>query len=540
MALERPPHPHPEPALGGWGDPSRVPALSDAVRALLRDGLGVHQRGPGPADPQRISVPPSRLSEDSVARLATALGAAHLARDDLARLAHTRGRSTPDLLRLRSGDASAAPDAVLTPGTHEEVLEVLRLCSSERIAVVPYGGGTSVVGGLEPRAAGFAAVIALDLRRLDALVALDDQSRLATMQPGLRAPQAEALLNRHGYTLGHFPQSYEFATLGGFAAARSSGQASAGYGRFDELVMALQLAAPSGSLRCGRAPRSAAGPDLRQLVLGSEGALGVITEMTLQVRPLPPSRVYEGWRFKSFGHGLSALRGLAQDGPRPTVLRLSDEAETALNLARPAELASGDAGGALAIVGFEGTVADARARREAVATRLTDAGAQLDPEAGEHWARERFAAPYLRDALLGEGALVETLETAGFWSGLPGLYAAVSAALREALSAAGTPPVILCHVSHVYATGASLYFTVGCAQAEDPVAQWRAAKAAAGEAILAAGGTITHHHGVGRDHRDWYLREIGAIGERVLVAVKAELDPAGIMNPGVLLPAAGE
>jgi alkyldihydroxyacetonephosphate synthase len=296
------------------------------------------------------------------------------------------------------------------------------------------------------------------------------------------------------------------------------------------------VATPTGTIELGRAPKSAAGPDLRQLILGSEGAFGVITSLTLQVRPAPERSHYEGWRFESFTAGSKALRRLAQDGPRPTVMRLSDEAETALNLARPAELGQGAGGGALAIVGFEGRPADVESARASASAVLRDLGGEADAEAGESWARDRFRGPYLRDALLSAGALVETLETVGFWSALPSLYSAVSEALRSSLAAQGTPPIVLCHISHVYPAGASLYFTVGCAALEDPLTQWRSAKAAASDAILAAGGSITHHHGVGTDHRDWLVREIGALPTRVLQAVKAELDPHWILNPGILIP----
>jgi alkyldihydroxyacetonephosphate synthase len=531
MALARPQQSHPEPAVGGWGDATQVPELSEAVIKLLRDGLGIEH----PPARREIELPPPRIDERAIAEMQAIAGAEHVRTDDEARLAHTGGRSTPDLLRLRAGEAAGAPDAVVLPAGHDEILELLQACTERRIAVTPYGGGSSVVGGLEPETSGFAGAIALDTRRLDALVSLDETSRLATLEPGLRGPQAERLLGERGYTLGHFPQSFEYATLGGFAAARSSGQASAGYGRFDELVMALRLATPVGTLAVGRAPRSAAGPDLRQLLLGSEGALGVITELTLAIRPAPGASAYHGWRFEDFSQGTDALRALAQDGPRPTVLRLSDEAETALNLTRPGALATAGGGGALAIVGYEGTPADVEERQTAAARVLERHGAHFNEVAGEQWVRERFRGPYLRDALLGAGALVETLETACFWSALPELYTRVSKAVREELTGQGTPPVVLCHISHVYAAGASLYFTIGCAQGADPVAQWRAAKSAASEAIVAAGASISHHHGIGRDHRDWYVREIGEIGVSALTAVKRALDPAGILNPGVLL-----
>jgi alkyldihydroxyacetonephosphate synthase len=513
-----------------------MPSLPDAVVSLLRDGLGVRS---APGDPSPVTdaeLPPSRLGGEDLDALGSV---AEIEAGAEARIAHLRGKSTPDLLRVRGHDLAGAPDLVVLPATHDEALAALAICAERRIAVVPFGGGTSVVGGLEPSASGFAGLVALDTQRLNALVALDEESRVATIQPGLRGPEVEELLGERGYTIGHFPQSFEYATVGGFAAARSSGQASAGYGRFDELVVGMRVATPAGELLLGRAPKSAAGPDLRQLFLGSEGAFGVITSLDVTVRPAPERRAYDGWWFPSFAEGAAALRGLAQDGPRPTVLRLSDEVETALNLARPAEIgASGGAGGCLGIVGFEGTADDVESRRAAVSAVLTGLGATADAPAGETWARDRYRGPYLRDALLSAGALVETLETVTFWSGLERLYGAVTSALRDSLTAAGTPPVVLCHVSHVYPAGASLYFTVACAAAEDPLSQWSAAKAAASDAILSAGGSITHHHGVGRDHVPWYEQEIGPLGVAVMRAVKATVDPTGIMNPGVLLPLA--
>lgn len=519
----------------GWGDPAHAVELPDAVTALLEQALGVRRPQRAPARPGDIELPPPALSPRILDALTAAVGADHVHTDRDARLRHTRGRSTPDLLKLRAGDATDAPDAVVLPGGHEEVLAVLRACTEHRVAVVPFGGGTSVVGGLAPRRAGFAGVVALDLRRLDRLVAVDPESRTATLEPGLRAPRAEELLGAHGLTLGHYPQSYEYASIGGFAATRSSGQASAGYGRFDSLVVGLRVATPRGTLDLGRAPASAAGPDLRQLFLGSEGALGVITAVTVRVRPAPTRREYEGWRFASFAEGLAALRRLAQDGPLPTVLRLSDEAETAAGLARPTELGElGQADGCLMITGYEGPVT---ARRAEAAAVLRDLGGEpLGTEPGEDWARGRFHAPYLRDALLDAGALVETLETATYWSALPKLYEAVRGTLTRTLTEQGTPPLVLCHVSHVYPAGASLYFTVVAAQAADPVEQWWRAKAAASDAIVAAGGTITHHHAVGTDHRAWLAAEIGDLGVEVLRAVKASLDPAGVLNPGVLIP----
>ncbi|MGI8332172.1 FAD-binding oxidoreductase [Actinomadura scrupuli] len=527
----------------GWGDPARATPLPEPVVGLLRELLGVKPSELPPVALDQIAVAASRLSPAAREALARAVSGGlvpgeappFLRTDDESRIRHTRGKSTPDLLRIRTGETSDAPDAVVLPGDHDEVMAVLRACAEHGVAVVPFGGGTSVVGGLAPRTTG--PFVALDLGRLDRLVGLDPVSRTATLQAGLPAPRAEALLNERGFTLGHFPQSFEWATIGGFAAARSSGQASAGYGRFDEMVVALTAATPQGTLELGRAPKSAAGPDLRQLVLGSEGAFGVITSVTVRVHPVPAVKVYEGWRFPSFEAGAAALRGLAQDGPLPTVLRLSDETETMVGLADPEAIGARRSAGCLSIVGFEGTSADVADRRARAGEALARAGGELlGTEPGEGWAHGRFDAPYLRDALLDAGAFAETLETATFWSRLPALYDAVRDALTTTLAGAGTPPLVMCHISHVYPTGASLYFTVVAAQGDPVLEHWARAKHAASDAIIAAGGTISHHHGVGTDHRDWYAREIGPLGMDVLRAVKDRLDPEGILNPGVLIP----
>jgi alkyldihydroxyacetonephosphate synthase len=517
-----------------WGRPGAATPLPDDVGPLL-SALGVRAARPQVGD---VALAPSALPDEALAALRGACP--DVRTDDATRLARAAGKSTVDLLRARAGAAPGAPDAVARPADHDEVVALLRACAGQRVAAVPFGGGTSVVAGLRADRIGYAGVVAVDLGALDRLRAVDPVSRTATLEAGLRGPRAEELLAAHGFTLGHFPQSFEYATIGGFAATRSSGQASAGYGRFDDLVVGMRVATPTGTLRLGRAPRSAAGPDLRQLFLGSEGAFGIVTEVTVQVRPAPTGRRYGGWAFGSFAAGTDAVRALAQDGPLPTVLRLSDETETAVG-ARGA----GGTGGCLAVVGVEGRVdcggtggVDEVARRYAeVADRLTAlGGTDLGPQPGEAWRYGRYAGPYLRDALLDAGALAETLETAAFWSDLPRVYAAVRAALVGDLTDQGTPPLVLCHVSHVYPAGASLYFTVLAAQADDPVAQWRRAKAVASDAIVAAGATITHHHGVGRDHVPWYAEEIGPLGLAALRAVKDAVDPDRILNPGVLLP----
>ena len=513
-----------------WGDPARAQALPDAARGMVELVFGLDDR-PALVDP---ALAPSMLDPAVLAELAAVVGADHVRTDDETRRLRTRGKSTPDLLRMRSGDLSDAPDAVVRPDGHDEVAAVLALAVEHYLAVVPFGGGTSVTGGLVARREGFAGVLSLDLVRMKRLVAVDHTSMTATLEPGLRGPEAEALLAAEGLTLGHYPQSWEYASIGGFAATRSSGQSSAGYGRFDALVVGLAVATPRGRLDLGSAPANAAGPDLRQLVLGSEGAFGVITSVTVRVRALPELKVYEGWRWPSFAEGTAAMRTLAQSGLLPTVIRLSDEAETAINLADPTAIGGEGAAGCLMITGFEGTPAAVDAKRAAVTAVLADLGGDSVGEAaGEKWAHGRFDAPYLRDSMLDVGVLVETLETATFWGGVDRLYAEVKAALTQSL---GDPSIVLCHISHVYETGCSLYFTVAAKEAGEPLAQWHRAKVAASDAMIAVGATITHHHAVGTDHKPWLAQEIGPLGVSVLRAVKADLDPTGILNPGVLIP----
>jgi alkyldihydroxyacetonephosphate synthase len=531
----------------GWGEDGHDVELPQAVTFLLETQLDVpaaRRRPPVALEEVRLPEPrlPARLRE----RLTGLLGADNVRDDREARIQHALGRSYPDLIRLRSGDASSAPDLIVRPGSPEQVAAVLSACADERTAVVPFGGGTSVVGGVEPLADGFAGAVSLDLGRLNEIGAIDKTSLTARLGAGMLGPEVERRLGEEGLTLGHFPQSFEYSTVGGWVATRSAGQASSGYGRIDELVEGLQFVAPAGGVTMRERPASAAGPELRELLIGSEGVLGVVCEATLRVRPAPHERRYEGWSFRSFAEGCEALRVLVQEDAAPDVARLSDEAETGLSFAVAPPGGRGErvikrylrmAGherGCMAIVGFEGTEEDVERRRLRAAALLRGgAGLSLGRRPGEAWQRDRFAGPYLRDELLGHGVLVDTLETATSWSNLPALYEAVGAALRRAL---GPTSLVMCHVSHLYRSGASLYFTFFAGQADDALAQWHTVKQAASQAIVEGGGTITHHHGVGRDHLPWVRTEVGDLGLELLRGAKERFDPAGIMNPGKLLP----
>jgi alkyldihydroxyacetonephosphate synthase len=521
-----------------WGDPAAAKPLSDGIRALLKQALGVEAAPGAELQAAQVRLRPSALSDADRAALSDIVGLAHCSADDEGRLLRAGGKSTPDLLRRKDTGVQDAPDAVLLPGSEDEVAAVLRFCAQQSIAVVPFGGGTSVVGGLDPIRGDFKAVVSLDLRRLNELHSLDEVSGEAELGAGLTGPEAEKLLAAQGFSLGHFPQSFEFASIGGYAATRSSGQNSAGYGRFDDMVRGVRTITPAGLLDLGRAPASAAGPDLRQLILGSEGVFGVITRVRVRVHPVPEVTRYEAWSFPDFVTGAAALRAVIQTGTGPTVIRLSDEAETGVNLATTEHIgAQPIAGGCLAITAFEGTAAHAQSRQaETRAVLEAHGGTSLGEDPARAWEHGRFGAPYLRDSLLAAGALCETLETATNWSNLGALKAAVTEALTTTLSETDTPALVLCHISHVYPTGASLYFTVVAGQRGNPLEQWRKAKTAASDAMVRCGATITHHHAVGADHRPWMRDEVGDLGVEVLRAVKGVLDPTGILNPGKLIP----
>ncbi len=462
---------------------------------------------------------------------------------------HAAGRGYLDLVRLREGAPDDAPDAVASVYEHEQILALLELCSKHSIAVVPFGGGTSVVGGLAPLRGKHDAVIALEMAGVAGVQALDRESLSVTVGAGMRAAALEQELASSGLTLGHFPQSFEYVSLGGCAATRSAGQASTGYGRFEDLVLGLRVLTPAGEIELPALPASAAGPDLRELIVGSEGTLGVIDRLTLAVSARPPARIYQGLLFADFQSGAQALRRLAQEGAAPTLARLSDEAETELTLRLAGDgpkqratrlyfAARRRRAGALAIFGFEGEAEQVdRAWAHARSCAREHGAISLGAAAGKAWLASRFSAPYMRDELLTHGVMVETLETAAQWSDLHALKRAVGEAIAGALERCGTPGIVGCHVSHLYRSGASLYFTFLARMLRgDQERQWRAVKDAAGVAILANGGTITHHHAIGRDHSRWLAKEIGATGMSALAALKRELDPEGIMNPGKLLP----
>jgi alkyldihydroxyacetonephosphate synthase len=527
--------------------------LSDRVLRRLRARTGLADVRTPAAPVADLAVAPSALSTEAVRELTAVVGDSHVLTDRESRLGRAGGLSYVDLLRFRGEGGLAVPDGVVLPADPDEVTLVVQTCARLGVGVVPFGGGTSVVGGVTALRGGLDAVVAVDLARLDRLVSVDPVARLAVLQAGVRGPDAERLLAARGWTLGHVPQSFERATIGGFAATRSAGQASSGYGRFEDMVVGVRVATPRGEWQLGVAPASAAGPDLRALVIGSEGAFGVITEVTVRVRPRPTYARYEAFVFDGWERGAAAVRELAQHRVLATVTRLSDMDETEVAL-----MSSGGIGEAavrgylrvrgvrepcLLVLGWEASRAAELCRSRAATRRVlrSKRPIALGQAPGKAWLRGRFGGPRQRDALLDVGMCVETLETATYWSALSELRSGVRAALTSALTGESTRPIVMCHVSHAYETGASLYFTVLAPRAaEDPVGQWQRAKAAAAQAIGGDRGrplgTITHHHAVGVDHAPYLNGEIGDLGVEVLAAVKRTLDPIGILNPGKLIP----
>jgi alkyldihydroxyacetonephosphate synthase len=533
----------------GWGDPAHPPGLGGHTLSFLADAVGIADRPRPPVALEHVRLAPPALEPAALEALRALAPRGGVRDDHVARVEHAAGRGYPDLVRLRAGEPEGAPDAVVYPDAHDQVRAVLDLCVRLRIAVVPFGGGTSVVGGVAPLRGEQQGVVALDMSRMGKLLSLDRESMTVHVGAGMRAPELERRLGEAGLTLGHFPQSFEYVSLGGCAATRSAGQSSTGYGSIEKMVLGMRFAAPAGEIQLHPQPASAAGPGLRQLLVGSEGTLGVISELSLRVRPAPQERVYDGVFFESFPAGAEVMRALAQRHAAPDVARLSDEAETRMSLALAGTGALKDRlgraylglrsyrDGCLAILGFEGEREEVHFRRaRALALARAGGGLPVGRSPGDAWLRGRFLAPYLRDELLTQGVMVETLETATQWSNLDRLHGSVGRAIAESLRACATPGLVMCHVSHLYESGASLYFTFIARMLEDdPIGQWRTVKESASRAIMEGGGTITHHHAVGVDHARFMQREVGGEGVAILRALKSELDPAGIMNPGKLL-----
>jgi len=541
----------------GWGfDDTSLPIESRPVLwSYLLDRLEADPNVLRRVVPlESIQVPVSLLSPRELDEFREVAGDEGVSIADADRVVHALGKGYKDLVRLRSGQVRRTPDVVLYPTDEEAVRRILDLARQRRYAVIPFGGGTGVVGGVEPSPeGGFAASLSVDLRRMHRVLEIDDHSGYVTAEAGILGPELEDALMARGLTLGHFPQSFEFSTLGGWIATRAAGGLSNLYGKIEEIVVGLRLVTPTRTLEIPPLPGMSHGPDLKELVLGSEGILGIITQATLRVQPRPRVRQFASRLFRSFAAGLTALRAMARDASLPDMAYLGDEEETRFAAAnagidpRPGAVSEAPLGlrlislrgyslesGSLLLMGFEGSPSRVSHRRSRALDHAAPA-ADLGASPAERWFAERFRLPYLRDSLLDHGILVDTVETAAPWSRLQTVYEAGRAALQAALGSAGEPGLVLCHVSHAYRDGASLYFTFMGRQREgDELVQWEGIKVAVTKAFLGAGGALSHHHGIGADHSPFLGQVIGEDGLFVLRALKRSLDPEGIMNPGKL------
>ncbi len=524
----------------GWGDESVVYPLHDGPRHFLERLIGP---GAPPHDATLeevvAAVPPSRLP------------AHRLVSDDAAdRVRHARGQSLPDWIALRSGRIPVFPDGVAYPATEAEVCDLIRYAEKAGAHVIPYGGGTSVVGHINPLPGG-QPVLTMDLGRLNRLYRFDKTSHLATFGTGVSGPDLEAHLRARDCTLGHFPQSFEFSTLGGWIVTRSSGQQSLGYGRIEKLFAGGRLVAPAGILELPPFPASAAGPDLREAVLGSEGRLGILTEATVRVASLPETEAFHAVFFPDFERGQEAVRQILQARLPLSMLRLSTTVETQTTLAlagherligaleRLLSLRSVGDGKCMLLLGVSGREATVKVtRKEALGIAGRQGGVHVGRTFGNEWHKSRFRTPYLRNTLWELGYAIDTLETATDWANIPAMVDAIEAALRAGLEEIGERVHVFSHLSHLYPYGSSIYTTYLYRIASDPdetYRRWQVLKMAASQAIVAHGGTISHQHGVGADHLPYLAAEKGPLGMAVLCDLCQRFDPDGIMNPGKLV-----
>lgn len=522
-----------ERRLGGWGFTGCEARPSAQLMEFLRGQLGVGDGLPE-AEVARFALPKLK----SLPKFPAAA-----VRSAWARVFYCLGQSFPDLFALRTASQTAFPEAVLLPTTPEEVQKALNVAAREGLAVIPRGGGTSVVGGVsvEDR---HRPVVVMALERLRGMESLDGRSGLATFLAGTSGPEVEQTLSANGFWLGHEPQSFELSTVGGWVATRSAGHRSTGIGKIEDLVAGLEVALPSGIWRLPAQPASAMGPEFRRVFCGSEGRLGVITKVTLRLRPRRNQDPGAAFLLPSFSAGLEVCRNLLQRGWAPEVVRLSDAVETAfaLRLANLGRLASVARDllvrwrptGCLLLLGFGNVPYGFREMRRML--RAHDA-IPLGVSPWEQWKEDRFLHPYFRDWFLSSGYGVDTFETAAPWSALERLYQSVRGALEKVADGLNQRVVVLCHLSHAYKDGACLYFTFFWPLTPSlALEHWRAYKEASVEALLALGGTVSHHHGVGRMHTAYWPKEVGEEGVRGLQSLVQAWDPQGVLNPGALLP----
>jgi alkyldihydroxyacetonephosphate synthase len=545
----------------GWGhdDVSFTDEDKPALGPFLREhlGLDVKRVTSRPVAFEELRIPEPALAPDLRAALEEALGGAPASTDPLDRVVHARGKSLRDLVRHRRGELGRVPDVVVRPKDEDEVAAVLRVALEADAVLIPFGGGTSISGSLEASVDERRTVVSLDLSLLSRVLAVDGASRLARIQAGAFGPDLERQLNAQGWTVGHFPDSFAHSTLGGWIATRSSGMQSDRYGDIGDLTRAVRVVTPSGLLATRPVPSTSTGPSVREMVLGSEGRLGVITEATVHVRRVPERRIILGYLLPTWADSLAAMRDIAASEAAPSVTRVSDAYETAFSFATRKDptildrLKSGAlttylrrrrhfdvAAMCLAFIGYEGSQRHVAAQRRLVGRIVgRHGGLCIGSSPGELYDQKKFDAPYIRDFLLDRGGLADVSETAAPWSRLFTLYDNVMASAHGAFDELGVTGYIMCHLSHSYHAGACLYFTFAFMPSaeEDGLRQYDRVKSAIQQTFIDSGATLSHHHAVGTEHARWLEEDISAPGVAMLHALFTGVDPGANLNPGKIV-----
>ncbi len=526
----------------GWGDESINMAVTPGGLKILRDLIGKGRPAPDfPLENMLNRIPSSRIPQHPL-----------ISTDPKLRLDHAHGQSLPDWIGLRCGILQCFPDGVAMPASVEEVQELLRFAADHDLVVIPFGGGTSVVGHLDVPS-GEKMVLSLSLEHLDRLIRIDSDNMLATFEAGIRGPQLEMQLSARGFTLGHYPQSFEYSTLGGWVVTRSSGQQSRHFGRIEQLFAGGEIVTPRGVLNFPPFPASAAGPDLRQILLGSEGRMGVLTKVTVKLSHLPEKDDVYGIFFPTWEQGKDAVKAIAGADIPFSMIRLSNRTETITNLALAGHKGQisllrrylrlrglSDQKACMCLIGFTGSRRiTTAAKGDAFSIVRQNKGIAVGKAMGNAWKKNRFRSAYLRNTLWDLGYAVDTLETAITWDKVTATMQAVEKSITNALAVADERAHVFTHLSHVYPTGSSIYTTFLFRLFERPQATleaWKSIKQSASQTIVDAGGTISHQHGIGKDHRQYLSAEKGAIGISTLKTVFEHLDPKQQMNPDKLLP----
>ncbi|MGC8737547.1 MAG: FAD-binding oxidoreductase [Candidatus Hydrogenedens sp.] len=531
----------------GWGlkqGPDLLKDKRDSFWNWLRELSGFTELPhTPPVDIHTIQINEPALPHSLISEIRRKISQGKITSEPIERIIHARGKSYLDTLALRSGELPNVPDIVIYPKTKEEVIEVIRWASLNDIAVIPFGGGTSVVGGVNPvKAQKHIGIVTLDLREMNRLIHIDAKSRIACAESGIEGPRLEELLQKEGFTLGHYPQSFEFSTLGGWVSARGAGHQSIRYGKAEDWFAGAEIISPPGPWKTEAFPSSACGPQIKDLIPGSEGTLGVMTDIEFRIHPLPEEKYYNAYIFPSFDAGVEASRQLMQTDIPLAMIRLSDAQETFFYTAM--QMGSGDPTSlpqfCLMLIGLEGDAPCITAGRQIIERIFTNYQAiSLGEGIADHWFQQRFLLPYLRDEMLDFGIGVDTLETAIRWSKLLDLHEAIYKAIRETIE--NDPdqkpqfPIVMAHLSHAYLDGASLYFTFIFPRSQkDPSQQWYRIKNSASDVIRKHNATISHHHGIGTDHKLWFAGEKSALVYELLRQIKYQIDPKNILNFGKL------